>query len=137
MPTINCTKCSNPNDVEANFCSECGVELGFSAPTSDRRNKFIFIVITILFASALYWYILNILSEMTEYAIYDTAFYASRLIELMTMSTAVFLVLAMKKSSLKVVGLVFAIIYLIIRLYWFIDYLIEHFSVDEFEYLNF
>ena len=135
MSTIKCSNCSSENFPTNNFCGECGTELEFAqSAKKDKRDVFILIAIITLFGNAIWWFLLNVMSEIYGYEIYDTMYYLSRLVEFASFGAMIFLGLAITKPSMRVLGIVFISVYMLIHLYWFISGLIDHFSYEDFDY---
>jgi hypothetical protein len=114
---LSCISCNAGVSDADNYCHNCGTSLEFGS--RDKSQKLIFATVAVLFGNAFYWVFLELIIELSgSYRLYDTLHWLGVLIGFAAISVALLAALAMKKSSLRSLAIVFASIYTLIELYW-------------------
>lgn len=149
-----CLQCYQRINVAANYCESCGSkatskvqgnpqggksgvldEFPASAKSNTNQNL-ILIGLLVLCTTTLYYFLLGIVVDMNDnWQLYDTVKPVSLIVSFLGIGVALVIALGMKRGSQKTVAIIFASVYALIQLYWFIDFLIP--EEKPFEYLQF
>jgi len=128
---LTCNSCSNTIDDLDNFCSSCGKSLRFTSKKTDRQQLVAFISVTFMFVASIVWLGIHIVVDTSgNYDIYDATQWLSKLLRLAVLSIPLILSISMKASNLKWLAIIFASIYTLIEIYWFIKSLIPVETID-------
>ncbi|GEM_PF-6291165 len=129
-----CPECNHMNATLANFCSNCGCSLEFSAVKKTRSDLFIIITLSVLAGTTAFWFLLDFIAEYAGYRIYDNLYYLNKLVDLLFIAVPFLLIPAISNKSMRIAGLVMAILFSGIRIYWFIDRIISDYSFEFYDF---
>lgn len=150
---ITCLSCHLRINESAKFCENCGTKV--SSPkrqeetrrvevldeltptsTNEKGQNLVFIGLMILCGATIYHFALGrIIDYFDNWELYKTMDPISYLITACSGAAGLLIALGLKAGSKKVVALIFASIFILIHLYWVIDWLIP--DEPDFQYLQF
>lgn len=149
-----CNQCQRQVNDSANFCENCGVEVSSSGGTnhqihtskeldefsrsriSNRGQNLIVTGLIILCSTTIYYFVLRMIVDFTDYwELYETVEPLTLFVSFVSSGVAILIALGLKPGSQKTLAIVFASLYTLISLYWFMDQLIP--EEEPFQYLQF
>lgn len=128
--SIECPNCHSPNAHGSNYCSSCGHHLGAGQTVSDKKDQLLIISLFILIGATFFWLALDLLAKVAGYEIYDQVYFLNKLVNLSTIAAVFMLAFAVRSRSMRPIMLVFAIVYALIRLYWFVTQIIADYTYE-------
>lgn len=123
---MNCLRCNTPNDESAKFCKNCGLDLTYIPSHESNNSKFsdtfLIIYIGIIFVSTITQFAIENLVENW----YDspTKYYRASLWIFQNVSF-ILIPLVIKNKSIKIIGVIFALIMVVYWVYLNIKYMIS------------
>ncbi|MFT5860930.1 MAG: hypothetical protein ACI865_003046 [Flavobacteriaceae bacterium] len=133
--TSTCKSCGNSMSSSDNYCSNCGNNTDLMTASPNRSQLLVFLSIAFLFATSFIWFLVDMIYLLTNsdgiFEITDAISYFTRLL---MMSIGLLLALSMKKGAMKTLAIIFASVFTLIELYWYIKSLIPEEPVDYFQF---
>ena len=120
-----CKLCNISVGNRDNYCSTCGESLDLIGSKSDKSQSLVFLAVTFLFGTAFIWFAVDMITLITgSYDIYEITDGIGYITRLLIMSIGLMLALSMKNGVLNTLAVIFASVYTLIELYWYIKNLI-------------
>lgn len=149
-----CVQCQHQMVDSANYCENCGSKVSAaskrdllvgrsealdqltSSKSNSRGQTLIFTGLIILCSGTIYYFIIGAVIDFSEnWELYEVVEPFSLFFSFVSSGIALLIAFGLNAGTRKTLGIIFASIYALINLYWFIDRLIP----DEapFQYLQF
>ncbi|MDG1331751.1 MAG: zinc ribbon domain-containing protein [Crocinitomicaceae bacterium] len=149
-----CPQCRHRNNHSANYCENYGSKVTdvvkgnhqggipgvldeFTASAKSKTNQSLILVgLLVLCSTTIYYFILGVVVDISDnWELYQTVKPFSLVVSFLGIGAALVIALGMTRGSQKTVAIIFASIYALIQLYWFMDFFLP--EEEPFQYLQF